>query len=243
MQIDATVIQVWFSALFTIFMYSLVFKETALYRFAAHVFVGSAVGFGLVFAVKAIQTTAWTPLSQGAFVWIVPIVLGIALYLRFVPRYRWVSRYPLAIIVGIGTAITMRTIVDAQFLAQIRATIVINPLGLGKDIVGAPAIPYLNNILLIVSVVSTIIFFVFSGGTNIQKTAAVRYNSKLAIYLMMIAFGAAFGNTVITRVAFMTDRVREVLSPTALPISLPLMLLVVVAMIPRDRLRKLLGKR
>jgi hypothetical protein len=188
--------------------------------------------------VENIRSIAWIPLTtKGEFVWIIPIILGVLLYARFTRKHYWFARYPLAFIVALGTAISSRTIVTSDFIVQMRDTM-INPLVTsGPGVVGTPSTP-INNILIIIVVVSTLCFFIFSGGTTLQKFAPMRWINTAGRYFMMFAFGAAFGNTIMTRVAFMIERVRYVVQPDDWPFLPFIMAMVAVAMVPKEWIRR-----
>ncbi|KPV65192.1 MAG: hypothetical protein AOA65_0342 [Candidatus Bathyarchaeota archaeon BA1] len=236
----------WLAVAFTLFIYTFPFKDNPLYRFSEHVFVGSAAGFAVVMGIKNIRDYAWMPMTtKGEWAWIIPMILGILLYFRFSGKYYWVSRYGLGVIIAIGTAIAMRTLVEAQFLAQIRLT-VLNPLATApKLIAGTPKIAYLNNILIIIMVITVVTYFIFTGGTKIQPTRTISTMREIGKYSMMVAFGATFGSTIMTRVAFFIERTTLVIAEEA-RIFLPFaFLLIALAMIPRGYYEraKILKKR
>jgi hypothetical protein len=232
------IIQIWIASLLTVAIYTFPFKDNDLFKFAEHVYLGAAIAFGVVMAVQNIRSIAFVPLiTKGEITWIIPIILGILLYARFSDKFHCVSRYPLSFIVALGTALSMRTIVSADFTNQIKSTL-INPfITSGPSVVGSPQFA-LNNLLLIIIVICTLIFFIFSGGTTIQKNPIIKWINIAARYFMMVAFGAAFGNTVMTRVAFMIERIRYVVQP-ANRVFLPVIaIIVIIAMVPREWIRK-----
>lgn len=232
-------IQIWIASLLTVAIYTFPFKDNALFKFAEHVYLGAAIAFGVVMAVQNIQSIAWIPLTtKGDITWIIPIILGTLLYTRFSDRFHWVSRYPLSFIVALGTALSMRTIVTADLTSQIKSTL-INPfVTSGADVIGNPKFP-INNILLIIIVICTLVFFIFSGGTTIQKNPVIIWINTAGRYFMMFAFGAAFGNTIMTRVAFMIERVRYVVQPDNRPFIPVIAIIVIIAMIPKEWVKKI----
>lgn len=221
----------------TIFTVSLIFKETPIYRLAQHLFMGSAMGYGIVMAVKAISDIAWKPLIGGDLVWIIPIVIGLMLYTKFSKEYAWISRYPTAILVSTGVTLTMRTVIRSKFLAQISSTFV-NPFA--PPFVGDPPLA-INNIIVIVIVICTMMYFLFTGTETLQKNPIIKPMRKAAIYFMMFAFGAGFASTVVSRLALWVGRTRYLLIPEARPM-LPIAIIVVILFfIGKERLSRIVS--
>jgi len=223
-------LSLWIGAMFTLFIYTFAIKDNNLYKFTSYLMIGSAAGFATVSAINNIQRMALAPLMKGQILWIFPIIFGLSLYFRFSKEYFWVNRYGLSVIVAIGTALTMTTVINSQILAQIKSTF-INPFEI-------------NNIIVIVIVLTSVLFFVFSGGTNVHKSKTFKYIRQVGLYAMMIAFGATFGNTMMSRIAEMSARMFYVLSPEAIPI-LPVSLIVIaIVLLPIDKiLKKIQGEK
>ena len=179
----------------TLCVYSFVYKESLFWRFAEQTFIGLAMGYTFVLAVQQIQSVAWLPLSTGKnYLFIIPLILGFMLYARFSKKYAWMSRWPMAVLIGIGTGIAMRTVIEAQIVQQISATFL--------PLVTPNPMTTFNNIAIVVMVFCTLYFFTFTGGTG-KIPDAVR---KLGRYTLMLTFGAAFGATVLTRMTLFIGR-------------------------------------
>ncbi|UCG54987.1 MAG: hypothetical protein JSV32_01870, partial [Dehalococcoidia bacterium] len=61
---------IWVSAILTLLVYSFLYKETVLFRFVEHLFIGTATGYFVVMSVKNISDMAITPLLVGEFGWV-----------------------------------------------------------------------------------------------------------------------------------------------------------------------------
>jgi hypothetical protein len=59
-----------------------------------------------------------------------------------------------------------------------------------------------NNIILIVGVIATLVYFYFS----VAQKGAVRLGSRLGMVFIMVAFGASFGYTVMARISLLIGR-------------------------------------
>jgi hypothetical protein len=227
----ASVIQIWLAALFTIWIYSIAFRDNPFFKFAEHTFVGAAAGHSLVYGVDNILRYGWNPLTAGNMMYAVAFILGIILFMRYHKTYFWLSRIPMAVLVGIGIGLTLRTTVTSEFIAQIISTAQMKVLGLD-------AWTAFSNLLFIIITLATVYFFVFTfpkvhgGGLSLI--------SKIARYGMMAAFGYSFANTVLSRFNMIYGRIDFLMNtwlvlPYAM-LALPIVLvLVIYAMIPAEK--------
>src|SRR4029077_14069348 len=116
-----------------------------------------------------------------------------------VPRGAWIARWPLALVVGTFAGLKLVNFLDADFVAQIRATIV--PLLVMTDGRFDPWAS-LRNIGLIVGVLSCLTYFHFS----VEHKGVVGAVSRVGIWFLMITFGASFAYTVMGRIALLAGR-------------------------------------
>lgn len=198
----STDLLIWVSAILTIMVYSFLYKETYLFRFVEHLFIGTATGNLVVLSYKNISDMAISPLLVGEFGWIIPIVLGIFLFARFSRKYFWISRYPAAYMVGVGTGLALRTYTHAQFTQQIIATL--------QPITGVDSLTAFNNVLILLIVVSIVFYFVFSARVRTSNSAS-RSIGRIGRIVVMFSFGATYGTTVATRMAYLIGRLQFLL--------------------------------
>ena len=213
---------IWVAAFLTLCIYSFLYRDNPFYRFAEHLFVGISVGYGIVIAIhQGVIPLAWDPLSEAVTalwteiigettpetrdaLWglfkIIPIAIGLLFFARLSPRHTWLIRYPIAILIGFGAGVAIPNVLQANIFAQTRGTIepfaTINAGTLSAwDIFGA--------VLMVVGVICTLTYFFFS----VEHRGPINWLSKVGIAFLMIGFGAAFGNTVMGRLALMIHRV------------------------------------
>ncbi len=184
------IIQIWMAAIFTIWIYSIAFRDNDFFKFAEYTFVGAAAGHSLVYAVDNVRRYGWDNLMGGAYLYIVVFLLGILLYTRYHPQYFWISRYPLSVMVGIGIGLSMRSIVTAEFIAQIKSTASV-------ALLSGSLWTIVQNWIFVILVLATLYYFIFTipgaheGGLGVIP--------KVARYGMMAAFSYSFANTVLSR--------------------------------------------
>jgi len=190
---------VWVGAMFTLMALSFLYKENPLSRFAEHVLVGLGVGYFAVWGVKNVNDIALTGLQAGDYSYVIPLLLGVFFLLRVQRKHAWLSRWPIAVIVGVSTALFIRGSIDTMFLGQITAA--------ATSLATPNILDSLTNLLLIVFTVCTIMYFVYSR----EHKGPLGKAAKIGRYAMMISFGAIFAGAVVTRVALMAGVIQFLL--------------------------------
>ncbi len=181
--------EIWISAIATLAMISLLFKENPYYRFFEHLFMGVGTGHAIVIGLTNLRNLAIIPLFQLAqYVLLIPLLLGIALYARYFKKIAWVSTIPIAILMGIGAGLGIKGAVESQFLDQITATFL--PMN------------SINNVLFAVGTLSTIWYFFFTY----KQPKAIRWIPSVGRWTMMITLGASFGNAAMGRLSLLIGR-------------------------------------
>src|SRR6056297_1327785 len=185
----------WVAVFMTLGLLSFAIGENPFYRLVEHLYVGVAAAHSMIIGWENLQNNAFTPMmEEGEIAKIIPVILGILLYARFIKGQLWLSRIPMSALVGIGVGLTVRGTITAEFLNQIRATII--PLN------------SINNIIIVFGVISVLMFFYF---TRKDTNPLFNYSGTIGRYIMMIAFGALFGNAAMGRMSLMIGRLRFLL--------------------------------
>jgi len=187
----------WLAALLTLFAFSFLYKDNPFFRFTESLFAGVSLGYyvGITLNQTLLPNLVDPMVQDFNHNWdlIVPGLLGLMLYVRAVPKIGWVSRYALAIFVAyyIGVDFTRR--IQGEVLPQIARTML--PLS-------SLQATTLVSLIFIVGVYSVLVYFFFSK----EQNAVTKPLARLGIWFLMISFGAAFGFTVMGRVALLIGR-------------------------------------
>ena len=189
--------QIWIAAFFTIAATSYAFRDNVVFKFAENTFIGVAAGHAIVMGVKNIRDYGLTKLMSGEVIYAVVFLLGIMLYMRYHKDYYWLYRYPIAFLVGNGVGISIRAAIHSDFITQIAAT--------ATPIVASDAIGTLNNILIFVGAVTALSHFIFTY--DFMHKGSLGIIPKIGRWMMMLSFGASFGNTVMSRFGMYQGRV------------------------------------
>ena len=193
----ATDPQIWIQAFLTIAATSFVFRDNIVFKISQYTFIGVAAGHYIVMGVKNIRDFGWTHLAGGEIIYVVVFVLGVLLYFRFSKEYYWLYRYPIAFLVGNGVGISIRAAIHSDFTLNIAAT--------AAPLVAATPMDTFNNIVIFVGVITALSHFIFTYEGMHKGTLG--YVPKVGRWMMLMAFGASFGNTVMTRFGMYQGRI------------------------------------
>jgi hypothetical protein len=192
-------IGVWINAFLTLCILSFLYKDNPFFRFAESLFAGMSLGYYIGLSVQnTLRPNLFNPLfnpplSGTDLLLVIPMLLGVLLYVRFIPRISWLARIALAVYVGYYSGVYLVQKLHGEVLPQSRDTI------LGVTAGGADAV---WNIIMMVGVFSVLIYFYFSA----EHKGAVGRVSRVGIWFLMISFGASFGYTVMARVSLLMGR-------------------------------------
>ncbi len=216
------VLGAWVATGLTLFIYSFLYKDNPLFKLSEHLYVGVSIGYSVVLAWHTIfLRLLWEPLAQavrdapseaGSYMLLLPASIGLLMLTRFVPRIAWLSRLAFAFVVGFGSGVAIPRTVSAAILKQIEDTVQsLAPTGTGgysafMDL----ALPQsgINAIILLIGVVSVLFYFFFS----VEHTGPGRVAARTGVYFLMLAFGAAFGYTVMSRMSLLIGRFRDLIT-------------------------------
>lgn len=193
---------VWFGALCTLGLYSILYRENKFFRFFEHLFIGLATGYSIYITWNdTLKPRWWEPMTGpvadegGRWWWAFALPAGMLFYLIYSKRYSWMSRLIFALFFGFAAGQAFQGFAGYYF-PLIRSAIDI-PLW------GQPVPVILNNLLFLVILVSVMTYFFFSFE---QKNPVVVGASRLGRYLLMFAFGAIFGSTIMARMSLLIGR-------------------------------------
>ncbi|MBI1799661.1 MAG: hypothetical protein HYR73_08230, partial [Candidatus Eisenbacteria bacterium] len=190
---------IWVAALMTLFIFSFLYRDNPLYKFAEHLFVGVSAGYYIVLNFwTVIVTNLVDPLRvmvtqhQAPFAaqlgdyraWLIlPGILGVLLFARLFNKIGWLSRWALAMIIGVYAGLKTTGFAQGDLVAQVQASL--QPLWTGQ------ILSSLNAILFAVGIVTSLLFFFYSR----EHEGALGVASKLGVWFLMVSFGAGYGYT------------------------------------------------
>ncbi len=193
----------------TVAIFSLVFRENAVYRLFEHIFIGVAAGYTIVVTVgEVIKPFFIEPVARGEWYWIMAVELGAMFYFVYSRKLNWISRIPIGLLMGMAGGMGFQAFAN-WVLPQVRESFKpIHPNHLnamGEQIGWSGA---LNNLIFVVVLLTVMSYFFFSFE---QKGRFIKGSARTGRLVLMVAFGAMFGATIMARLSLLFDRVYFVL--------------------------------
>lgn len=220
---------VWVAALMTLGVLSYLYRDNPLYKLVESLVVGVSAGYFFVvgfwdvlIAKLLLRLTpelvhSWAiPLGEGEAVkdrdwWtLVPLVLGVLIFGRFVPQLEWIASWPLAFVVGMTAGLKLIVFIEADFIGQIENTMI--PLIVFAADQPSNRLKFdlwqsIRNTLLVLGVLCSLTYFYFS----VEHKGVIRQVARCGIWVLMITFGSSFAFTVMGRITLLTVRLEFLL--------------------------------
>ncbi|MBT3602418.1 MAG: hypothetical protein HOE48_13625 [Candidatus Latescibacteria bacterium] len=203
LQIDAVGLGTIIGAGITLSLYSFLYKDNPLFKFAENLYVGVAAAYTLAQVwYPIILVDVLNPLFDlnnqigGNYDWrlIIPAFLGLGILTQLgSDKINWISRISFAFVVGLGAGLSIPRNIASNILAQMEPSM--QPIT--ADVAG------LNLLLILIGVVTVLIYFFYS----VEHTGPVGVASKIGVWFLMVSFGASFGYTIMARLSLLIGRV------------------------------------
>jgi hypothetical protein len=211
---DATVFGAWVATGLTLLIFSFLYKDTPLFKFAEHLYVGVSIGYTIVktYDTVILHLIIKPIVENGEFALLIPVAIGMLMLTRYVPKAAWMSRYAFAFIVGMGSGLAIPRTISSFILKQIEDTVrpllsIVGPEGLTFSMNLLNPASNLNAIIILLGVSSVLFYFFFS----IEHSGTGKAVARTGIMFLMISFGAGFGYTVMARMSLLIGRLSDLI--------------------------------
>jgi len=207
-------LSVWLGAFVTLVVFSYLAKDNPVYRLVQHAALGVSVGIGVVVAWKQVLYPLWWAPIQGAVTgdgaasgawWLLALVPGALWYFQLSKRWFWVSTLVSGLFIGVAAGLTFKTQI-LLILPQVGASLKpLNPFAGPEGFTWAQCGVCLSNLVFLVGLLTTLLYFFFSVRA---EGRLVRVPMRVGRMMLMVCLGAMFGNTVMTRMAYLLERLQ-----------------------------------
>jgi hypothetical protein len=204
----------WLAAFLTLGIVSFLYKDNPWYKLCEAIFVGLSAGYWFVilfwdniygkfwvgvFPSEELDEAGQVITAEPDYWLVVGAALGVLMLMRLIPQIGWISRWPLAFIVGSTAGLYLINYFSSNMMRQVQGTIV--PLfGAGYD---ASAYAVVGNIVVAVGTFAGLVYFFFSK----EHRGVLGGTAKVGIFFLMVTFGASFGYTVMSRMSLLIGRI------------------------------------
>ncbi|MCK4672717.1 hypothetical protein KAT67_01910 [candidate division WOR-3 bacterium] len=193
---------VWIAAFLTLCIFSFLFRDNIFYSFAEHLFVGMSAGYliAITWHNQMVPNLFGPLFIQGNLVYIIPLLVGLCYFARFIPKIGYLIRLPIAFLLGWGSGAIIPALFQRDILKQTQGTLLIRE-AFSKWDTGLWAI------IILIGVLSVLIYFFFSK----ERKGIMKPAANLGIIFLMLGFGASFGYTVMSRISLLIGRLQFLL--------------------------------
>lgn len=208
-------IGLWIGGLLTLMIFSFLYRDNPFYKFAEHLFVGVSAAYWMVVGfwstlVPNLIARLWPshmgnliPSAVGnrtEYMYVIPLVFGLMMLMRLSPKANWFSRWAMAFVIGFAAGTNFTRYLQSDFVSQIHSSIepIYTP---GLSVMGTVGDVF-SKLIIVGGLLSSLIYFYFSK----EHKGAFGRAARLGIWVLMAAFGATFGYTVMARISLLTGR-------------------------------------
>ena len=180
--------------------YTVLIGDNPISKAVENIYMGILSGYLFAMNWDFINRNAITKIqSGGQYIYIISIILCLMLVARLNPKWIWVSRYPVALTIGVGIGVAIRTTVIADFLTQIQGTLL--------------SLTTFNGIVMVVGSIAAITYFLWTTDYWGRAKASYRYLNQLGRLFLLVAFGVTYGQTVSMRLELVVGTLYNMLLP------------------------------
>lgn len=211
------------AAFFTLAIFSFLYKDNPVYKFAEHLFIGVSAAYWMVMGFWTtlvpnllprvsidLALAFGQPASQQTlnYWFFIPIALGLLLMLRLVPSASSYGGWAVAFLVGTTAGLNFTAFLSSNFMQQIASSmiallVVVPDAPFSFDLTSTGQLAALFTSLIVVSgTLAGLVYFFFSR----EQVGLLGGASRFGIWILMITFGASFGYTVMGRISLLVGR-------------------------------------
>lgn len=208
----------WLAVVLTLFVFSYLLGDNALYRLAEHIFVGAAVGYVVVIAVQNVLlpklfqpflAALWGGDWQQLQLLLFPLLLGLLLLTKAFPRVRavsWLGSLAVAVLLGVGAALAIGGALLGTLWPQVNAA---------ADITRQVPrygwwLGVFSGLAALVGSTGVLLHLSFSSGGEgwlaRQRRGLVRIWGGVGRWFIVVTFGALLATTFVSRLSFLVAR-------------------------------------
>lgn len=190
----------------TLFIYSYLLGDNALYRIAVHIMVGVTAGYAAVVALQEIfiplfQQLAANLTAPANALWVIPLALALLLLLTWVRPVAWMADGAVGALVGVGAAVGLVGVITGTLLPQI---------------LNEPAEDPILGLLAAIFTVCALLYFQFTGPATTEGDLVQpgwrRAVNGVGQGVLMVTFGALFAGAINTSLILFIDRLATYLN-------------------------------
>jgi hypothetical protein len=203
-----------------VFLY-LIIGDNPLFRVVTYTFIGVASGYVAVVVIFQVLLPRLATLFLSGHIalmafGLVQMLLGLLLFTKLWAGGSFLGSLPMAILVGIGAAVTIGGAIFGTLFGQIGGTIQVFDMSQA----GAPLVRLLEGVFLLVGTISTLAYFQFTVRSKapvvgaeepVRRASALEVLAKVGQVFIGITLGAVFAGVYTAAISAMIERLGFIL--------------------------------
>jgi hypothetical protein len=207
-------LSIWLGAIATLAVFSYLAKENIFYRLVQQGALGIFVGITVVLTwQRVLDPKWWSPMSSafsgdgpwvGAF-WLLALVPGSLWYFQLSKRWFWLSTLVSGLFVGVAAGYAFKNwmlLVMPQIGKSLKP---LNPFAGPAGLTWPSFFASVNGLVFLVAFLTSLLYFFFSVKPD---NRLLKRPMQVGRLMIMVALGAMFGATVMTRMAYFLERLQ-----------------------------------
>jgi hypothetical protein len=199
---------IWIGAIVSLGVFSYLIKDNLYYRVVQQTALGVMVGMGIMLTIQNVLWPNWLQpivhasksyaLSHKELLWLLAIIPGSLWYFQLSKKRFGASTIITGLFIGVaaGTAFKVWLLL---IMPQIGASLKpLNPFRVYWT-------ECLNNLVFVIAILTTLLYFFFSFK---GESPFAQKSMRAGRLMIMVALGSMFGATVMTRLAYLLERLR-----------------------------------
>jgi hypothetical protein len=207
MQVNAEIIAGIISCLLTIMVLSYLVGDNPFFRIAIYIFVGVSAGYVAAVACRQLILTFTPPIQKGDYLAIiVPLLLGVSLLAKGLPKISNLGSPAMAFMVGVGAAVAIAGALLGTLVPQFMAAI--QPFDLQR---GNAMESIAEGSIMVVGTMATLAYFHFGvksagQGDPGKRNPVVSFFALIGQGFIAITFGVLFAGAYAASVTALIER-------------------------------------
>jgi hypothetical protein len=177
-------------------------QKTRLYIIPEGIYIGAFAANSLIQIYRSLFATAFDFILAGKFSLIIAVIIGLLAFARLT-RFRWLARYPVAILSGAGVGALFGLSLRGQLLTPIGDTV--------KFVISAAWDP-ISKLVTIVTFIPVLVIFLYS-----RRYSDIVYEKRMPLYYLQrigrIAFMVIVGYQIAGYAGVSTRFIQTVIKP------------------------------
>jgi len=187
----STDIGIWVSVILIICVLTFIIKDTPLFRFSEATLVGVTAGVLAAQGLQNVNRLAWIPLiTKADYISIIPILLGILMFTRVSKQIAYISRMPVAIMLGAGVGVAVTRTMATEIIQQAG--------GLFKAMPSS-TLDIINQIIFLICTIGVLLFFTYTRA----HVGGLGFITRIGRYALMLGLGSIYAGHIYARAAWL----------------------------------------